>query len=193
MSAESEKATKRRKSTWLYNKVFQGDGIDIGCGEDILNKNNDFLNIKSVKPFDIDDGDAQYINNFLKDKFDFVHSSQCLEHMVDPFIAIKNWWDIVKTNGHLIFTIPDEDLYEQGVFPSRWNHDHKWTFSIYKEFTWSPKHINVLDLIKSLNDYTIVKIELVDTHYNYNLKNVDQTRGDAEAFIEVILRKNEIK
>jgi hypothetical protein len=27
--------------------------------------------------------------------------------------------------------VPDEDLYEQGVFPSTFNADHKWTFTVY--------------------------------------------------------------
>lgn len=189
MSNETEKASNRRKNTWLYNKVFSGHGIDIGCGEDILNKNNEFKNILSIEPFDKQHGDAQYIHNYINKQYDFIHSSQCLEHMHDPSISIQNWWKILKPMGYLIFSVPDEDLYEQGVFPSIWNNDHKWTFSIHKANSWSSKHINILELIKILTDCNIIKIELIDTNYNYNLKNIDQTRLDAEAFIEIILQK----
>jgi len=111
--------------------------------------------------------------------------------MRDPFVAFSNWWKLVKTNGHIIVTIPDEDLYEQGHFPSIYNGDHKWTFSIHKQNSWSPRHINVLDLIFSITNYRIIKIELVDTNYDYNSKNIDQTRFGAEAFIEFVLQKAE--
>jgi SAM-dependent methyltransferase len=188
MSHETSKANKRRVGTYLYNKVFSGEGIDIGCGGDILKKDI-YPNISTVEPFDLQHGDAQYIDTYVKKQFDFVHSSQCLEHMVDANIALQNWWKIVKPGGYLIFTMPDEDLYEQGVFPSRWNHDHKWTFSIYKKHSWSFAHLNILDMIQHLDSYEVLKIELIDTNYNYNLTNQDQTLGNVEAFIEVILKK----
>lgn len=196
MSNETSKANKRRIETFLYNKVFFGDGIDIGCGsgayQDLLDKNL-FKNIKSVLPFDVDDGDAQYVNKYVNNKFDFVYSSQTLEHMYDVEEALKNWWSIVKDDGYLIVTVPDEDLYEQGNFPSKYNWDHKWTFSISKLDSWSPKHINILELITILDNYEIIKIELIDTNYNYEIKDQDQTRGDAEAFIEFILKKKSTK
>lgn len=189
MGNETEKASHRRKNTWLFNKVFNGYGIDIGCGTDILNKNNEFTNIINVDPFDIEHGDAQLIHQYIKKQYDFVYSSQCLEHMYDPYLSIINWWKLVKPNGYLIFTVPDEDLYEQGIFPSRWNNDHKWTFSIYKKNSWSNHHIDILDLISQLQNFAILKIELVDTNYNYSFKNIDQTRNEAEAFIEIVLQK----
>lgn len=190
MADETKKATARRANTWLYNKVFKGEGVDIGCGEDILNKDKSFPNIVSVEPFDLIHGDAQYINQYINKQYDFVHSSQCLEHMVDVDVAISNWWSIVKPGGHLIITVPDEDLYEQGNFPSIYNSDHKWTFSIYKQNSWSIKHKNILNIISKLENFLIIKIELIDTNYNYTITNTDQTRGDAEAFIEVILQKS---
>lgn len=189
MSNETYKASIRRKNTWLYNKVFTGYGIDIGCGHDILNKNKEFPNIIGVDPFDQEHGDAQYITRYINKQYDFVHSSQCLEHMYDPFESIQNWYKIVKPSGYLIFSVPDEDLYEQGIFPSRWNNDHKWTFSISKKNSWSIKHINILDLINILQNSAIIKLELIDTNYDYTISNIDQTRNDAEAFIEVIIKK----
>jgi SAM-dependent methyltransferase len=189
MSHETLKATERRKNTWLYNKVFSGEGIDIGCGTDVLNAGKEFPNVTSVQPFDIEHGDAQKITQYVHRQFDFVHSSQCLEHMHNVEEALANWWSLVRPGGYLVVTIPDEDLYEQGHFPSRFNPDHKWTFSIYKTVTWSPRHYNVLQLILGLQDFEIVKLELVDTNYSEKLKGLDQTLGSAEAFIEFILKK----
>lgn len=87
------------------------------------------------------------------------------------------------------FTGHDEDLYEQGVFPSRFNGDHKWTWTMHNRVSWSPKSMNVFDLLSVLDDCEILSVELVDTNYDHSKSQVDQTLGDAEAFIEVVLKK----
>ena len=193
MSYETQKANRRRKKAFLCKeRVFVGRGIDLGSGKDPFKKNG-FRKISSIEPFDIEDGDAQYVNKYRQENsYDFVYSSNCLEHMEDPSVALKNWMALVKEGGHLFFTVPDEDLYEQKVFPSRFNPDHKWIFTISKEKSWSPKSINILDLIKTLDNFKIIKIELVDTDYDYFAPTgKDQTKGKkgAEAFIEVVLQK----
>lgn len=198
MSDETSKAAffRRKKDSLFVDRVFNGVGIDIGCGPDILTKEMGFPLIKSVEPFDLEHGDAQYINSKRPHNYyDFVHSSQCLEHMVDPYLSLKNWFELVKPDGYLVCTFPDEDLYEQGYWPSIWNSDHKWTFSIYKKQSWSPKHINVTDLVSSIYNAKTLRIDLVDTNYDYSIlesgKRFDQTLapGTAEAFIEIILQK----
>ena len=190
MSYETKKANKRRKKSYLFReRVFIGRGIDIGCGKDVLNKKV-FKKITLVEPFDLEDGDAQYINRYKpENSCDFVYSSNCLEHMNDPVVALKNWFALVKQGGYLVFTVPDEDLYEQSTFPSRFNPDHKWTFTVFKENSWSSKSINLVDLLKHLQNSKTVKIELVDTKYDYSRSNEDQTTGDAEAFIEVVVQR----
>jgi hypothetical protein len=65
--------------------------------------------------------------------------------------------------------VPDEDLYEQGIWPSRFNSDHKWTFTIAKHASWSPVSINLLDLAKSLPDGELVDIRLFDHGYDRRL------------------------
>ena len=189
---ETRKANKRRKHSYLFtNRVFVGKGIDIGCGNDILSKRV-FKKIESVEPFDMEDGDAQYINQHRKqENYDFVYSSNYLEHMEDPVVALKNWYALLKPGGYLAITVPDEDLYEQGVFPSRFNTDHKWTFTIFKEKSWCEKSINMWDILKNLANCRIIKIELVDTKYNYSIHDKDQSskKYKAETFIEVVVQK----
>lgn len=48
-------------------------------------------------------------------------------------------------------------------------------------------------MVRGLDNCKIIKIELVDTHYDYAKKNEDQTLKKAEAFIEIVLQKVEIK
>ena len=152
-------ATKS-KAYWgeLEWSVLRGEGIDIGCGPDPVMPN--------VQRFDLEHGDANHPSRYLNDKqFDFVFSSHCLEHMHDPAITLQDWYSMVKPGGFLFFIVPDEDLYEQGVFPSRFNTDHKATFTISKSQSWSPRSFNVFDLANSLPQSEIIKIELQDRNY----------------------------
>jgi SAM-dependent methyltransferase len=192
MSYETKKANKRRKKFYLFKeKAFVGKGIDIGCGRDLLNKRI-FKKITSIEAFDSEDGNAQHIDQYReKESYDFVYSSNCLEHMDDPVTALKSWYSLVKVGGYLVFTVPDEDLYEQGHFPSKYNPDHKWTFTLYKTNSWSPKSVNLCELVQILNPAKVHKIGIVDTHYDYSLKGGDQTRKKAEAFIEVVIEKKQ--
>jgi SAM-dependent methyltransferase len=147
-------ATKTR-AIWDKDtlKYFEGSGIDIGCGLDPI--------FPHVRPFDQQHGDANKITEFVSERYDFVFSSHCLEHMHDPKAALVEWFKLVKPGGHMITLVPDEDLYEQGVWPSYFNDDHKHTFTISKKQSWSPKSINVLDLVKLLNA-ELVSVELHD-------------------------------
>ena len=155
-------ATKSKKN-WsaIEELVLSGNGIDIGCGTDPVTP--------SARCFDLSDGDANRITEYVTEQFDFVFSSHCLEHMLNPKNALLEWYQLVKPGGFLFFIVPDEDLYEQGVFPSRFNSDHKSTFTISKAKSWSPKSYNVFDLARELPGGEIVKMQLNDIGYNRHL------------------------
>jgi hypothetical protein len=93
--------------------------------------------------------------------------------MNSPREAILEWWKLVRVGGHIFFIVPDEDLYEQGVFPSRFNSDHKATFTISKRESWSPVSINVLDLASSLPGGQVVSLQLQDHGYDRRLYRHD--------------------
>jgi SAM-dependent methyltransferase len=129
-------------------RYFVGDGVDIGGAPDPLTLYAQFFpRMGKVRIWDLADGDAQFMASVADDSFDFVHSSHCLEHLVDPAVGLRNWFRILKPGGHLVVIVPDEDLYEQGVFPSTYNSDHKWTFTVSKSRSWSEKSRNLIELL----------------------------------------------
>jgi ABC-type Zn uptake system ZnuABC Zn-binding protein ZnuA len=67
--------------------------------------------------------------------------------------------------------VPDEDLYEQGCWPSVFNSDHKWTFTLKKAKSWSPKSVNVADLVKQVPGVELVSLELQDHGYDRSLSS----------------------
>ena len=161
MAGETSKTNKIRPAIF-FEKYCQGSILDIGGG------------ISSVTPgaevFDLEHGDAQKILEYLEpESFDCVYSSHCVEHMLDARAAIEQWWALTSPGGHMIIVVPDEDLYEQGVWPSMFNSDHKYTFAISKEKSWSPASINIDQMLSSLDRAKIISIELQDDGYDYNL------------------------
>lgn len=174
------------------NRWLTGYGLDIGGGADSIGIYQSlFPLIKAVTLYDMPQGNAQFLYNVPDNAFDFVYSAHCLEHMVNPEIAMNNWLRVLKPGGFMILTIPDEDMYEQGVWPSTYNFDHKHTFTIHKKKSWSPVSINILDLLNKVQgDFEVQKIELLNHSYLMNVSRFDQTRTPfAESGIEIILRK----
>lgn len=148
--------------------LMRGEGIDIGCGSDPV--------FPHVERFDREQGDANRISAFVNKRYDYVFASHVLEHMDDPHAALKEWLSILKPGGHLIALVPDEDLYEQGVFPSLFNDDHKHTFTIAKARSWSPRSVNVLALAQAVGA-ELVSVELQDHGYDRRLLRHSPSRA----------------
>jgi len=190
---ECSKSIARRLSNSNFsNKYFRGEGVDIGGKPDPLKMYQSlFPLMQDVRTWDWEDGDAQFLASVGDSEFDFVHSSHCLEHLMDPKEGLRNWIRVLKPDGYLVLTVPDEDMYEQGIFPSTFNLDHKWTFTIYKYSSWSDRSINVIDLVRSIgDDVCIEKIELLNSTYRDEFPRYDQTITPiGECGIEVVIRK----
>lgn len=192
---ETSKAVMRRlHDSRFLSRYFIGDGIDVGAGEDSLGQYAElFPFMVSCRAWDLADGDAQLLQGVPDASLDFVHSSHCLEHLHDPEEALRNWLRVLRPGGHVVFLVPDEDLYEQGVFPSTFNADHKWTFTLHKDRSWSPRSINVVDLLAKVADAaTPLKMELLDATHRLRVQppRADQTLTPVgECAIEVVLRK----
>jgi SAM-dependent methyltransferase len=188
----SKSIVRRQRDPNFITKYFVGKGLDIGGLPDPLSLYSEFFPLcESVEIWDWEDGDAQYLKGLESNSQDFIVSSHCLEHLQDPIEGLSNWIRVTKPGGHLIITVPDEDLYEQGVFPSNKNLDHKNSFTILKKRSWSEASINIIQVLSIfLEELDIRKIEVLDSTYRYDLPVYDQTATPVgESAIELILRK----
>ena len=174
---ESSK-TRDIRGSGLVHKFLRGRVIDIGAGNDLI--------CPWAEGFDVSQGDANYITKFRPiDAYDAVCSSHCLEHMFKAEDALQEWWALVKPGGYLLLTVPDEDLYEQGFFPSRFNSDHKATFRFRKSDSWSPVSHDVEHMVLSLPQARIVSAELQSDNYDFSLRF---KHGDGVSHGKLMLR-----
>ena len=191
---EQSKSAKRRFNIGkFHSKYFVGDGIDIGAGNDTVgNYKYVFRGIKNVRPWDMPDGDAQYLNGINDNTFDFAVSSHSLEHMVDVNIALRNWIRVIKPGGYLVIAVPEEHMYEHNTWPSKYNDDHKWSFSV-KNDSELPKSVNVMKMAIDISDIALIeKIEVIDDFFieDASVSHLDQTMTpNAECAIEIIFKK----
>lgn len=189
---ESSKAMERRflsEKRMLFSEIFKGEGIDIGAG-------NDLINVPDVRGFDMEDGDANHLDQYFVDEsFDFIHASQCLEHMRDPKAALESWLKVLRKGGYAVISVPSWELYEGMIWPSRFNPDHKSTWSLWQKGSPAPIHVWLPEFLEyfTMFDYKLIYCELIDTNYNYKIgTSVDQTypyENRVEAFIEFVLQK----
>lgn len=193
MREASKSMMRRLHDSRFATRYFVGSGMDIGAGTDPISLYRElFPAMRELRAWDMPDGDAQLLAGVADESLDFVHSSHCLEHMRDPVQALQNWFRVLKPGGHMVCVIPDEDLYEQGLFPSSFNADHKWTFSLWKAASWSKKSVNLFELLPQLGAAAqVLKLELLDASFRYALPRFDQTCTPVgECAIEMVVRKH---
>ena len=123
---ETEKSYQIRDDRGDFERYLTGNGIDIGCGPDPLQ-----VKEGKVDPWDLPQGDAQYLEGVKSGSYDFLYSSHCLEHLVDIPTSLKNWTRVVKVGGFVYFTVPEYTIYEKIQWPSIYNSDHKHSFSVW--------------------------------------------------------------
>jgi SAM-dependent methyltransferase len=193
MAKECSKSIPRRmRDPNFARRYFVGSGVDIGGKPDPLGLYAELFPLMGeVRTWDLEDGDAQFMESVPDNTFDFVHSSHCLEHLHDPVQSLQNWLRVIKPGGYVVVMVPDEDLYEQGEFPSTYNLDHKHTFTMFKTKSWSPRSINLLDVLCKLGpEARVEKVEMLTQSYRFSLPRFDQTMSPiGECAIEFVIRK----
>lgn len=177
---------------WM--EIFKGSALDVGCGDDIINKDL-WPHLKTVNGFDTEDGDANSIDAYFEpNTFDVIHGSQVIEHLHDPKDFLHRCLKILKKKGHIVMTMPDLVLYESMSWPSNFNADHKTTWSMLYPRSPAPNHIYLPDFLNSFNDVAETLLcRLVDTNYCYKTwTRRDQTfnfEDGVECWNEFVIRK----
>lgn len=177
------------KGEFPWKKMFAGKGIDIGAGPDPVR-------VGEVTIFDQQDGDANILTSYFNPGvFDWIHSSQSLEHMHDPRV-LWDWMSLLKPCGYAIVTVPSWELYEGMRWPSVYNPDHKSTWSMNLRGSMAPIHIHVPSFINSRPDIgKPILARQLDENYDYKVwVNRDQTwieSDGVEPWIEFVIQKNQ--
>ena len=94
---ETAKAHDRRVAEAFFERYCNGEGLDIGCGNDPV--------VSGCYGWDLMNGDAQRLEGIGDEEFDWVYSSHCLEHVDDVRDAIRNWFRVVRHGGGIYFFI----------------------------------------------------------------------------------------
>lgn len=136
----------------------RGRGLDVGCGPWKF-----FPHAIGVDNFDEWEGldwrpdviaDADDLSMFADRSLDYVFSSHLLEHIEDPSAVLKEWWRVIRPDGHLVLYLPDEDEYPK-VGETGANPDH----------TWNVNHDRVVEMMKQVGSWDLVEFEKRNADY----------------------------
>jgi SAM-dependent methyltransferase len=209
---ETSKAMARRwqETEFPWCDIFKGKILDVGSGDDGLlswSKNGigRLTVINDVTDFDLPDGGGDDLTKFFPpSSFDTIHGSQVLEHALDPNAMLRSWLEVLRPGGYVVATVPDFELYEGGVWPSRWNAGHRSTWSMDKnthpvgsvsfgklQGPPMPIHIKLPEWLEQF-PVEILGCRLVTTNFDFTLNDdVDQTfkfEDGVEVFLEFVIR-----
>lgn len=190
---ETSKSMRRRLleheiGFFPWRDVFRGRMIDVGCGPDKLP-------FADCIGFDEPDGDANHLSRYFDPvSFDLVHGSHVLEHMRNPSAALREWLTLVKPGGYVVQTVPDWVAYERMQWPSRFNPDHKSSWSMIYRGSIAPIHIHIPTFLAEFNDVAKVLLaRYVEENFDWKLPvDVDQTwreEDGVEIWNEFVLQK----
>jgi SAM-dependent methyltransferase len=146
-----------------FNEVIQytkGIGVDIGCGLSKIHSCAIGIDVRlGKKDFGYAYGanigcptNKEYLELpwFADESLDFIFSSHCLEHFVDPVKSVKDMRRTLKTGGHLIVLLPDDRYYprigEKGA-----NLDHKMNYS--------PE--SLVTIVKQVGNWEVIQLDTV--------------------------------
>jgi ADP-heptose:LPS heptosyltransferase/predicted SAM-dependent methyltransferase len=124
-----------RKVVWDVVQYLRGTVLDLGCGpRKVLPHvvgvdscvDTELFGIQ-IQP-DLKVKDCADLGDFESAAVDAVFSSHLLEHIVDTEAALKEWWRVLKPNGHLVLYLPHRDHYPRIGTPGA-NPDHKHDFT----------------------------------------------------------------
>lgn len=108
----------------LYQLVGGLDGVNFSTdtiweGRINAGENFNYLDNRSGRQFI---ADATDLNEIASESYDFLLSSNCLEHVANPLKALMEWKRVLKPGGALILVLPNKES----------NFDHRRPFSKFE-------------------------------------------------------------
>ncbi|WP_066740586.1 methyltransferase domain-containing protein [Cupriavidus sp. D384] len=191
MNSSIKAALRRAHDPCFVQHYFAGVGLDIGVRESDLGASRSlFPRVTRVVPWH---GDVAAVPGVEERAFDFVNAGQCLQNVVNPTRTLARWLDLLKPGGYLVLTVPDEDLEEEGKWPSQIDPSRRASFTVCKPASTLPASVNVLDMVRSVAAIAACeRISVVRDHHVDNGGARDASGSLAERAIEVVLRKRQV-
>lgn len=185
--SETAKSYQNRLDEGFFDKYIKGTGVDLGVGRIDSIYGADPVH-PDVQQWDKDDGDATFMESVADNTYDYVHASHILEHIENPYLALRNWLRILKPGGYLIVLVPHRDLYEKkNRLPSNWNLDHK--FFILPDKEELPHTINLTHLLRSAWSKDEALIEYVKVRDKDWYSEDPLIHSTGEYSIEAVIKK----
>ena len=177
---------------------LKGAVLDIGCGPWPIKLDPP----STVRGWDLEDGDAQYLEGVKNESFDAICASHVLEHVMDPAIALQNWSRVLVEGGWIYALVPMYSTYEKqrdfrygSDFASRFNPDHKTSWDIVSvEKPQNHEHYDYKRIVQIGKDAGLhlmdLRIELDGFHWDkWNDPEWDSTMHGGMAQLAIIWQK----
>jgi len=171
------------KVKWDIVEYTAGRGLDLGCG--LFKTFPHFIGVDNGHHWgnqgvDVMVDTCEDLSIFADNSMDFVFSSHLLEHITDYEAALKEWWRVIKQDGHLILYLPHKAYYPN-IGETGANPDHKHDF--YPANIMSVMDgIGGWDLVVSEernggNEYSFFQVykKTIQRHYSYLNDNPEKT------------------
>lgn len=179
VGVESRKTWTQKVDCGFFKQFMSGNGLDIGYSgyeKGVVSILDTAIGVDMKYP-----GYDGRTLPFPSASQDYVYSSHCLEHIADYQQAIKEWYRVTKTGGHIVTVVPHRDLYEKKLtLPSVWNGDHKRFYtpaSLLKEFEDS----------LPVNSFRVRHLKDNDAGHDYSTPLHKHSGGQYE--IELVIQK----